>query len=111
MARIARDERERGATFIRDWRKHRTYTLERLAEALGEIANYPMTDGQLSRIENGRQAYSQDLLEALAIVLQCEPADLIRRRPGDTHSIETDGLAPDQIQLVKGMVEQFRKAG
>jgi transcriptional regulator with XRE-family HTH domain len=36
---------------------------------------------QLSRIERGESPYNQDNLEAFAVVLRCEPADLIMRDP------------------------------
>jgi transcriptional regulator with XRE-family HTH domain len=64
-------------TFIRDWRKHRGLTLERLAERI------PMANASLSRVERGLQPYSQPMLEAIAEALMCEPADLLMRRPND----------------------------
>ena len=66
-----------GPTYIRQWRKHRGLSLERLADRLHT------THATLSRIERGRQPYNQALLEALADALGCEPADLLMRDPLD----------------------------
>jgi transcriptional regulator with XRE-family HTH domain len=66
---------ERRRHFIKEWRNHRGLTMERLADRL-EISK-----ATLSRIENGKQPYTQDTLEALADALSCEPADLIMRDP------------------------------
>jgi len=41
----------------------------------------PISKATLSRIETGKQPYTQDTLEALAWALNCEPADLIMRDP------------------------------
>lgn len=61
--------------FIREWRKHRDFTLERLAERIG------LTHGTLSRIERGKTAYTQPVLEAIADALGTSPANLIMRNP------------------------------
>lgn len=67
--------------FIRQWRKHRGLTLERLADRL------EITAGALSNVERGDSGYTQPLLEALAYALQCEPADLIMRDPTEEAAI------------------------
>jgi transcriptional regulator with XRE-family HTH domain len=67
--------------FIRQWRKHRGYTQEQLAEMAG------MSPGNLSQIENRKQDYTQSTLEALAEALNCEPADLLVRNPADPEGI------------------------
>ena len=56
---------------------------EKLVERLETESGYTLSAGQLSRIERGEQPYTQDLLEALATVLACTPADLIMRDPTD----------------------------
>lgn len=67
--------------FLREWRKHRDKTLEQVAEHLH------MTHGSLSKIERGKVPYNQKLLEALADLYMCEPADLIIRDPTDPDGI------------------------
>jgi transcriptional regulator with XRE-family HTH domain len=68
--------RERRPTFIRQWRQHRGLTLRQLAERLETSA------ASISRLEVGEQPYSQEVLEAIADALNCEPQDLISRKPG-----------------------------
>lgn len=68
-------------TYLREWRKHRGRTLEQVAEFLH------MTHGQLSKIERGVQPYNQALLEQLAELYMCEPADLLIRDPADPTGI------------------------
>jgi transcriptional regulator with XRE-family HTH domain len=70
--------------FVRKWRKLRGYTLEALAADTGS------THATLSRIERGRQPYSQEILEKIAWVLKCTPADLIGRDP--TRDRESEGV-------------------
>jgi transcriptional regulator with XRE-family HTH domain len=61
--------------YLRQWRKHRGLTQDRLAERLGTSKGY------ISDLERGVRRYNQDLLEALAEALSCEPADLLMRDP------------------------------
>jgi transcriptional regulator with XRE-family HTH domain len=71
------------STFIRQWRTHRGLSLVQLAERVAEISGKSMTHATLSRIETGKIAYTQPVLEAIAIALACEPADLLMRNPED----------------------------
>jgi transcriptional regulator with XRE-family HTH domain len=95
----------RRPTFIRQWRKHRTLTLEKLA------ARVDMSVGNLSMIERGEYGYSQDTLEALADALQCEPADLLMRNPLDLEAPWSiwESLKPNQrkqaIRLLRALRE------
>lgn len=61
--------------FLRAWRKHRTKTLEQVADHLH------MSHSQLSRIERFEQPYNQELLEALADLYMCDVVDLLIRDP------------------------------
>lgn len=70
-------------TFIRQWRKFRNLTQERLADRAG------MSAGNLSNIETGKQGYSQENLESLAQALGCEVVDLLIRDPNDPEGIWT----------------------
>jgi transcriptional regulator with XRE-family HTH domain len=70
-------------TFIRDWRKFRHLTLERVAERIG------VTAGALSQLERGDVAYTQPMLEALADALSCDPADLITYSPQAVKDLRT----------------------
>lgn len=68
-------------TFIRQWRQHRGYSLDVLAERV------PMDKGNLSKIERGLLPYNQDLLERLAEALSTDPASLLMRDPSNTAAI------------------------
>lgn len=70
-------------TFIREWRKHRALTLERLAARVG------VTHGTLSKIERGVLPYSQYQLETIAEALNTDPASLLMRNPLDPEGIWT----------------------
>lgn len=97
---------ERRRHFIKEWRKHRGLTMERLADRL-EISK-----ATLSRIESGRQPYTQDTLEALAEALSCEPADLIMRDPTAPGAIWSlwDRASPAQRQQIENVVRALVEA-
>ncbi len=93
-------------TFIREWRKDRGLTLERLAERIG------VTAGALSQLERGETGYTQPMLEALADELHCEPADLIARSPGDLTSLHVvwdaipDDMKPQALRVLGAFVKK-----
>lgn len=100
------------ATFIRAWREYRGLSQDRLVERMREYVE-GFSKSTLSRIENGKQAYTQDVLEALAECLQCNPADLIMRTPdsGLWTIIDTLRSLPQaQQDTVAAMIEGLRKA-
>jgi transcriptional regulator with XRE-family HTH domain len=61
--------------FIKEWRKSRRMTQEKLAE----LTN--MTAGAISQLENGIVNYTQPTLEAIAEALSCTPSDLLSGEP------------------------------
>lgn len=75
------NEQQSPRHFIREWRKHRSLTLEQLAERVHT------THATLSRIETGKMAYTQPLLERLAEELRTDPASLIMRDPSDPEGL------------------------
>jgi transcriptional regulator with XRE-family HTH domain len=83
MPRVGNPENRR-RHFVREWRKFRGLTQEKLAEKLNT------TKANISRIENLHQGYTQDFLEACAEVLKVEPAALLTRNPfGDEAAPKT----------------------
>ena len=64
--------------FIADWRRHRGLSQAALGAALG------ISKASISRIERSVQPYTQDLLEAVAEILQVAPAALLTHRPEET---------------------------
>lgn len=93
--------------FLKEWRKYRGYSQERLAEMIGTSAGY------LSDLERGKRRYNQDTLEVLAEALSCEPADLIMRDPLKTESLWTiwDQLEPMQQEQMVEIAKTLRRTG
>jgi transcriptional regulator with XRE-family HTH domain len=70
-------------TFIRQWREHRGYSLDRLAGMV------PMDKSNLSKVERGILPYNQEMLERLAESLMTDPASLLMRDPTNQDAIWT----------------------
>jgi len=68
-------------TFLRQWRQHRGYSLDKLADRV------PMDKSNLSKVERGILPYNQDLLERLADALMTDPASLLMRNPANPAAI------------------------
>lgn len=72
---VPRFKPQRRRTFIREWRKFRGMTQEQLADRLGwSVSN-------VSQLEQARQGYSQEGLEALAEALDCDVGQLLMVDP------------------------------
>jgi len=90
-------------TYIREWRKYRGLTLERLAARVG------LTHGTLSKIERGLLPYSQYQLELLADALNTDPPSLLMRNPKDPDGIWTiwEQIPPEErpraIEVLKAL--------
>jgi len=99
-------------TFVKHWREAAGLSQDRLVERVRE--NIPtFSKSTLSRIENGKQAYTQPVLEALADALGRAPADLIMREPTNQLWSILDSLAempPDDQHKVAVIVEALKKA-
>lgn len=101
---------ERHRHFIKEWRTHRGLTQEQLADRL------EVSKATLSRLESGKQPYTQDMLEAVADALSCEPADLIMRDPSSPDAIWSiwEQASPAQrnqiVSVVKALVDTDKKA-
>ncbi len=93
--------------FIKEWRKHRGLTQQRLADRLG------FTHGAVSQLERGLVGYTQPTLEALADALQCEPADLLWRDPDSEFGAilaEVSKFPPEQHKRIVAILKAFREA-
>lgn len=73
--------RKRRRIFLREWRAYRNKTQAQVAEAIG------VTKTHVSNIENGHRQYTQELLEAAAEYLQCQPSHLLNVDPTDPDGI------------------------
>lgn len=103
---VPRFKAERPRHFIREWRKHRNMTQERLA-ALVE-----MSAPSISQIENGNQGYTQSTLERLAEALNCQPGDLLMRNPlvSDAPYGLLDSLKPETRRQAMVMLQALAEA-
>lgn len=100
-------------TQIKAWRKHHGMSLERLAERLALQLDFDISEAQLSRIERGQQPYSQDLLEALAVVLRTTPAALLNVDPAQSGGIASiwETLTPVQQTQVAEIALTLKRTG
>jgi transcriptional regulator with XRE-family HTH domain len=80
---MAAPKRKFQQTYIREWRKHRGLTLEKVADRLD------MTPGHISMLERGQRGYTQETLEAVGAALQTDVASLLMRDPTDLDAIWT----------------------
>lgn len=106
-------------TFIRQWRQYRGLSQDRLVDRLGVDPENPelpfLTKTSLSRIERGKQIYTQRTLERIAHALQCTEGDLLMRNPLAESAPWTiweavQGLSPDQQQDIARMVKALSVA-
>jgi transcriptional regulator with XRE-family HTH domain len=93
--------------FLRQWREYRGLTLEQLAESIGA------THATLSRIERGKQPYSQAILEALADRLSTDVASLLMRDPADPNAIWSiwDQAKPGERRMIMDIARTIVKTG
>ena len=70
--------------YLREWREKKGLTQGQVIDRLVALEDplLPQTGASLSRLENGKQPYSERILEALADIYDCEPWELIGRHPG-----------------------------
>lgn len=94
-----------GRWYLKQWRKHRGYNQERMAE-LSELSL-----GYYNEVETGKRRYNQDLLEKFADVLQCDIADLITRDPADPQAIWDlwDKMQPNQREQLVEIAKTLQK--
>lgn len=70
-------------TYLAAWRKYRGFTQAQVLDRLAAFEDplLPLTAASLSRLENGKQPYSQRILEALADVYRTDPGALLTHDP------------------------------
>jgi transcriptional regulator with XRE-family HTH domain len=96
--------------FFREWRKHRGYKQEDLAEMVH------LTPSSISQLETGKQGFTDATLAALAEALSCSPGDLLMRNPLDTDAPwsiwdSVKKAEPDRRAAIVAVVETMLKTG
>lgn len=99
-----KSKKKRRSTHIKAWRKHRNLSQIQLSERVG------IAQGTLSDLENGRFAYTQPMLEAIADALNCQPWDLIWRPPGTSDKLRDvlETLDPDTQKRALAVVQALK---
>ncbi|MCS3692033.1 transcriptional regulator with XRE-family HTH domain [Bradyrhizobium elkanii] len=100
-------KRVRRRTFFKEWRTFRGLSQEQLAGRLETSV------ASISRIENGTQPYTQDVLEALADALMTDPASLLMRNPEDPEAIWSlwERAKPGERQMIVDIAKTVTKTG
>lgn len=72
-----------GNHYLKEWRKHRGLTQDQVVGRLADMDDQllPTTNASLSRLENGKQPYSERILEALAFIYDTKAGHLLERNP------------------------------
>lgn len=91
--------------FLRQWRKHRGLSQVQLAERLH------ITQGHLSKIENHKKPWDEDLLSLAAEELRCDPVDILIRDPSQPEGIWSiwDTLQPVQQQQAVEVIKALKR--
>lgn len=89
-------KRELGKHYLRQWREHRGLSLRKLADRMELEPGVPMTShANIQRIERFEQPYSQEILEAAALALDCSITDILTVDPSK------DGEVVDLLALLR----------
>jgi transcriptional regulator with XRE-family HTH domain len=84
--------------YIKEWRIHRGLTQAEVAQKM------KFTNGALSQLETGRTSYRQEMLEELAVALDCQPGDLLfHPRLYLLHS-----NTPEELEMVARILEVIK---
>lgn len=110
-------ERTLGKHYLRQWREYRGLSLRKLADRLErEPGEQLMSHANIGRVETYEQPYSQELIEAAAIALECSVSDLLTRDPfvddalADLNRILQAASAVDQARALR-VVREMLKTG
>lgn len=88
-------QKQRPRNFVKEWRKYRGLTQEALAERAG------MTVGNISKLEQFQQGFSDMGLQAIADALDCSPGQLLMVNPQQDGAMWTLWEAASQGDKLK----------
>ncbi|RVQ08887.1 XRE family transcriptional regulator [Sinorhizobium meliloti] len=104
MAPIKKPKQQLKRTFLKEWREYHNLS----QEAAASLLNISRT--LLSKIENAKSPYTQQLMENAAVAYGCEVADLIMRNPLDRGAVwslqeQLNTAPPERRQDILTVVE------
>lgn len=101
------EKKAKSPFYLKEWRKHRGYTQDRLAEMTGLSKPY------ISQLETRKRQWTEDLLEIFAEALQCAPVDLQIRNPSQPESIWSiwEQLKPAEQTQVVEIAKTIKRTG
>ncbi|WP_164820642.1 helix-turn-helix domain-containing protein [Sinorhizobium meliloti] len=104
MAPIKKPKQQLKRTFLKEWREYHNLS----QEAAASLLNISRT--LLSKIENAKSPYTQQLMENAAVAYRCEVADLIMRNPLDRGAVwslqeQLNTAPPERRQDILTVVE------
>lgn len=98
--------------YLKEWRLHSGKTQAQVTDMLAshDDEQLPKTTASLSRLENGKQPYSERVLLALADIYGCEPWELIGRNPSkEGELVDLVRILDDrERERVKAYIEGLR---
>lgn len=99
MAPVKKPPHVRRKHFLWEWRKHSGLSQEDAADRL-EIDR-----SSISKYENGEVPYNQDLLERMAVIYGCEPADLLSvEPPGHEMTGLLKSASAEQLRIIAAVL-------
>lgn len=97
--------RRQAKVYLQEWRDKKGLTQEQLAERI------ETSKSVISKLENGRQRYNQEWLEAYAFALDVDVPTLFRHPDAPTPSELLAGMTPDQRVIAMALLETLAKTG
>jgi transcriptional regulator with XRE-family HTH domain len=112
---VAMADRTLGKHYLRAWREAAGLSLRGLSSEILKQTGYEVSHANIGRVETFEQPYSQELIEAAAVVMECEPGDLLSREPVENPMSEKEitaflrrlGLPEHGIVATYGVIAGF----
>lgn len=104
VTRIHDKGRRPAHVYLREWLEYRGLTAEQLALRLD------ISKGTVSKLENGKQRYNQDILERIAYALNCEVPELYRLPQAPTANELLAKMPPEIRQTAMSVLIDLAKA-
>lgn len=93
---LCMEKRPLGNHYLRQWRNYRGLSLRQLADRMEvEPGVQLMSHANIGRVEKFQQPYSQELLEAASVALECSVTDILTVDP------TKDGEVVDLLRLLR----------